>query len=206
MNNFKISVIVFDLGNVLIPFDYDILINRLNSKKAGLGNKFQKMYKDNYNIHRKFETWEISTEKFTAIMLDWLEHEFTKEEFYHLFSDIFSENYETTALLPKLRKNYKLVLLSNTNFIHQKYGWEKYNFLKYFDKLILSHEVGAVKPEPKIYEAVEKFTGAEPDEHLFIDDIEDYAEGAKRMGWHAIQFKNHNQLIDELTKRKIKIN
>jgi putative hydrolase of the HAD superfamily len=203
MNNSNISVIVFDLGNVLIPFNYKIILERLNNLSPGLGDKFSKLYAENYHVHRQFEKWELTNEQFIEIMLSWVDNKITEEDFCVLYSDIFEENKRTTALLPILKQKYKLVLLSNTNDIHKKYGWDKYDFIKHFDKLILSHEVGAIKPEPAIYKAVEKFTCLAPEQHIFIDDIADYAEGARKMGWDAIQFTGHDNLILEFNKRGI---
>lgn len=194
----KISVIVFDLGNVLIPFDYNRLVEKMNAIDAGLGNRFGKRYYDNYDVHRKYERWLINDDEFIKIMMDWTEHKISEEDFKFIYSDLFTENKATTSILPKLKQNYKLVLLSNTNYIHQKYGWEKYNFLKHFDKLILSHEVGAIKPEEKIYRAVEEFTNEPSEKHIFIDDIAEYVEGAKKLGWKGIQFKSHEQLTEDL--------
>ena len=138
-------------------------------------------------------------------MLNWTEYKIDEEEFKIIYSDLFIENKETTSLLPKLKKNYKLVLLSNTNYIHQKYGWEKYNFLQYFDKLVLSHEVGAIKPEEKIYRAVEVFTNEPSENHLFVDDISEYVEGAKKIGWEGIQFRSYDQLVNDLNLFNINI-
>ncbi|MBN1299927.1 MAG: HAD-IA family hydrolase [Melioribacteraceae bacterium] len=203
MKNKETRVIVFDLGNVLIPFDYSIIIKKLNLIREGLGDHFVKKYNDNYHLHRSFEKWELSTDNFISIMLGWLDHLISSEEFCSLYSDIFTLNEETISLLPKLKLNYKLVLLSNTNYIHQKYGWEKYGFFYNFDKLILSHEVGAVKPEAKIYKAVEEFSNELPGAHLFIDDIQDYVNGAKRMGWDAVQFTGYADLVNEFKSRNI---
>ena len=205
MEKRKYSVIVFDLGNVLIPFDYDIIIRRLNEIDVGLGDKFYTLYKDNYHIYRQFEKWELTTEEFIEIVLNWLDRKVTSEEFCIFYSELFTLNEEVISLLPALKKNYKLVLLSNTNYIHKKYGWEKYEFLKQFDKLILSHEVGAIKPEEKIYRAVEEFTHLPPAETLFIDDIAEYVEGAKKMGWDAIQFFDSQKLIKDFEDRGISI-
>jgi len=199
----KISAIVFDLGNVLIPFDYDIILNKLNGIKSGLGNRFAERYKNNYSVHRKFETWELSDDEFLNIMMEWTENTLSKGEFCELYSDIFVVNNDVASLLPKLKKNYKMVLLSNTNSIHQKYGWENYDFLKYFDKLILSHEVGAVKPDTKIYNAVEEFTNLPSAEHLFIDDVEEYVNGAKNVGWNAVQFVGYEKLITDFKNYNI---
>lgn len=203
MNKRKYSAIVFDLGNVLIPFDYSKIIKRLNEIEHGLGDSFYKKYQADYHVHRQFETWELSTEDFLDIMMQWTNHKITKEEFCEIYSNIFTVNEDVVSLLPELKKRYKLVLLSNTNYIHQKYGWEKYEFLKHFDKLILSHEAGAIKPQEKIYKSVEAFTQLPSEEHIFIDDVLEYAEGAKKCGWDAVQFLGYDNLLKELQIRKI---
>jgi len=199
----KYSVIVFDLGNVLLPFDYQKIIDKLERVESGLGRKFFEFYKSNYEVHRKFERGEYTIEKFTEIMLDVLEHKVSKGSFYKIYSDIFTVNDVLVSALPLLKENYRLVLLSNTNAIHQKYGWEHHGFLKYFDKLILSHEVGAVKPEEKIYKAVEAFTQKPPQEHLYIDDILEYVSAASKLGWDAVQFIGNEKLFEEFEKRGI---
>lgn len=201
----KIKVIVFDLGNVLIHFDYGRIKATLNNIDFGLGDRFIKKYYDNYHIHQKFEKWELTNNEFVEIMLDWCENKIDSETFMKIYSDLFTENTEITALLPKLKEKYQLILLSNTNFIHQKYGWEKYDFLKYFDKLVLSHEVGAIKPEEKIYKAVENYTNQLPENHLFIDDIKDYVNGAKNLGWNGIQFVSNEKLLLDLKSYNILI-
>ena len=201
MNNLK--VIVFDLGNVLIPFDYNILINKMNKIDDDLGNRFYKLYKENYSVHRDFEKWHLTNEEFLEIMKKWTEHKIEKENFCHIYSDLFTVNEKVAELLPILKQKYKLVLLSNTNYIHQKYGWEKYSFLTHFDKLILSHEVGAVKPEKEIYQAVMNFTKEAPEAHIFIDDILEYCLAAEKCGWSSINFIGEDNLIDAFKQKNI---
>ena len=203
MQKRKYSIIVFDLGNVLIPFDYNILIKKLDAVKEGSGKYFVDTYFANYEFHRDFERGEISEEKFIERMLAILGHSIDGKTFCNYFSCIFKQNKEVAALLPVMKKKYKLILLSNTNSIHQKYGWEQYDFLKYFDDLILSHKIGAVKPEEKIYRAVEKSSGSPAQEHIFIDDIEAYVKAAKSFGWDGVHFKGYNNLVDELKLRDI---
>jgi len=205
MTNKKYSVIVFDLGNVLIPFDYNKMIVKLDAVKQGLGSRFYKKYKENYHVHRNFETWFLSNDEFLDIMLEWCEGAVDREYFCNIYSDLFTENKDVSALLPKLKENYTLVLLSNTNDIHKKYGWGKYDFLKYFDKLILSHEVGAVKPQEEIYRKVEEFTQKQSEEHIFIDDIKEYGSGAEKLGWDSIHFTGYKNLIKEFEKKGIVI-
>ncbi|NNG27758.1 MAG: HAD family phosphatase [Ignavibacteriaceae bacterium] len=201
--NRKYSAIVFDLGNVLIPFDYNILVDKFNEIKPGLGNKFVEYYRANYSIHRDFERGFVSEKEFISKMLEVIDNRIDADTFCNYYANIFSVNEEVASLLPMLKKNYKLFLLSNTDSIHQKYGWQKYEFLKHFDELILSHEVGAVKPEEKIYRAVEEASSYPSEEHIFVDDIEEYVNAAKSLGWSGIQFKDYSNLVDELKIRKL---
>ena len=203
MSERKFSAIVFDLGNVLIPFDYSKAINKLNEVENGLGNRFYDFFKSNYNLHREFESGKISEKEFINKMLSIVDHKIDEKTLCKYYADIFSLNEDLISLLPIMKKNYKLFLLSNTDSIHKKYGWEKYDFLKYFDKLILSFEVGAVKPEEKIYREVEKVSGFSSGEHIFIDDITEYVDGAKNVGWDAVQFIGYQQLVYELKERNI---
>lgn len=202
----KYSVIVSDLGNVLLPFDYKNIIQRLDGVEKGLGEKFVLFYKENYDIHRRYERGDMSSEEFTDVMLDVIDHRVSREEFFDIYSKIFTVNTDLVAVLPVLKKQYRLVLLSNTNGIHQRYGWQDNEFLKNFDKLVLSHEVGAVKPEEKIYRAVEEFTQAPSAEHFYIDDIADYVAGARKIGWDAVQFVGNKDLFAEFDRRGIKWN
>lgn len=197
------SAIVFDLGNVLIPFDYKITISKINKIKPGLGDRFFDYYRENYSIHRDFEKGLITEDDFINKMLSVLDDAIDKETFCNYYSDIFSINEELVSLLPGLKKNFKLYLLSNTDPIHMKYGWRKYSFLKLFEKLILSFEVGAVKPEEKIYRAVENASGFPSEQHFYIDDIPEYVISARAIGWDAIHYRNFKQLKNELDKRGV---
>ena len=201
--NKKFSVIVFDLGNVQLPFDYNILIKRLNKVEENLGKKFMDFYMNNYEIHKQYESGKLPEDEFIKIMLNALDNKIDTETFCKMYSEVFTLNEDVVSLLPKLKEKYILVLLSNTNSIHKKYGWGHYDFLKYYDKLILSHEVGSVKPEEKIYRAAETFTKKPSNEHFFIDDIPEYVEGAKKLGWGGTQFTTYDQLLIDLKVNNI---
>lgn len=203
MTDKKYSAVVFDLGQVLVRFDYKYFVDKVNKIKPGIGEQFIELYKQNYHIHRDFEKGLISEKVFIDQMLEYLDHKIDGETFCRYWSDIFSLNVEVVALLPEIKKNFKLYLVSNTNSIHQKYGYQHYEFLKIFDKLFLSHEVGFVKPEKEIYQAVEKFSGFPSNEHIFIDDILEYVEAAKSIGWDGIQFVGYDDLVKNFQSRRI---
>lgn len=203
MENQKYSVIVFDLGNVLLPFNYDLVTRAFNKRAAGLGDKFKKLYAENYDIHKKLERGDLFYEDFLTIMLDWLEGKVLGKEFCKIYSSVFSVNKALVEILPSLKEKYQLILLSNTNYIHYKYGYKHYEFLKLFDKLFLSYQIGALKPEKKIYKTVEEFTGKPSNEHFFIDDMKEYVDGAKKCGWDGVQFIDNDKLMKDLAKKGI---
>lgn len=199
----KYSVIVFDLGNVLLPFNYSKPMSYFNGLKKGLGDKFAKLYRENYHVHREFESGLLSEEQYLKTVLTWLEHTVTEEQFCNIYSDIFTMNRNVIELIPALKEKYKVVLLSNTNSIHKRYGYGHLDFIKWFDKVFLSHEIGAVKPEEKIYRAVESYTQKKSSEHFFIDDIQEYVDGAKKCRWNGVQFVNYEKLIEDFKNRGI---
>jgi len=203
MSSNRISAIVFDLGNVLLPFDYTAAIKKLNQIEPNLGNRFIDFNNSNYPLHRDFEKGVISEAYFLDIMLDAVDHKINVETFCKTFSDIFTANKKIISLLPVFKKDYILFLLSNTNSIHQEYGWKQYEFLKYFDKMILSHEVKSLKPEEKSYREVERASGLSSSKHFYIDDIQEYVAAAKKIGWDAVQFVDYEKLLTDLELRNI---
>ncbi len=202
MTNTSYKIIVFDLGMVILPFDYDIALERLEKIEKGFGARYLNHFKSNYETHRQFERGDISEEEFLNNTLNIFDGKVNKETFITIYSEIFTLNENVATLLPELKKKYRLMLLSNTNPIHYRF-WIKFDFVKNFEKLFLSHEVRAVKPEEKIYKAVEHYTKALPEEHVFIDDVKEYADAAKKLGWDAIQFTGYDNLLKELKKRNI---
>jgi glucose-1-phosphatase len=94
--------------------------------------------------------------------------------------------------LEKLKNNYRLFLLSNTNEIHRlkfhadfenEYG---YSFYDLFERNFYSHEMGMRKPNREIYDQALKVAGLKVEETLFIDDIEENTEAAKAVGMRVL--------------------
>lgn len=78
------------------------------------------------------------------------------------------------------------VCLSNTNSLHfREFFAGRFPVCEAFDLLLSSHEVGASKPEPEIYRAMEDRLGLSGDEIAFFDDLAANVEGARKLGWRA---------------------
>jgi HAD superfamily hydrolase (TIGR01509 family) len=106
-------------------------------------------------------------------------------------------------MLQDIARKYRLVLLSNTNAIHFEMVRKNYPLLRHFHSLVLSHEVGALKPSPLIFRRAIEAAGCRPEECFFTDDIPAYVEAARAHGLDAVRFESAAQIEAELRKRGV---
>lgn len=107
---------------------------------------------------------------------------------------------ETISIVKKLMGRYKLFALSNVDENTTKSCFNRFDFQKLFDEVILSFKVHMRKPDPEIYEYALKRMGLKPEETVFIDNYPPNLPTAKEMGIHTILFKNPDQLKKELSE------
>lgn len=101
------------------------------------------------------------------------------------------------ATLNYLKEQYKTALLSNTEIPAMNcFSTQRYNM---FSELIFSCREGTRKPEKKIYEIAIKRLRVKSEETVFIDDSEEYVNGAKTVGLNVILFKSSEQVKKELS-------
>ncbi len=193
-----IKTIIFDLGNVIVPFEID-------SKSKSL----QKLTKLNpADINEKvllseeislFERGKISSRETFEFVRTTLESEMSYEDFVGNWNGIFkSETLLKEDLIADLSKNHRLLILSDTNEIHFEFIKRNFPVLTYFDDFVLSYEVGFLKPSEEIFQAAVEKAGCLAEECLFTDDIEKNVAGAKEYGINAIHFLSAEQFEREL--------
>jgi putative hydrolase of the HAD superfamily len=194
-----IDGVIFDLGNVLLFFDWEIAANRLCART---GKSRQEL--DHYIMTTPFvdqlSRGELTKQRFFEIVAGDLGFTGTYEEFAVLWSDIFAPNEPMIALSRELKGKVRRIVLSNTNEIHTDFILKRYPFLREFEGLVLSHEVGLMKPDCRIYELALlrfKLTAART---VFVDDILANVEGARAAGLHGIHYQDPDQVRQELTK------
>ncbi|MBU2444921.1 MAG: HAD family phosphatase [Bacteroidetes bacterium] len=195
----SIKAIIFDLGNVLINFDWSIAEKNLDRIKNNLGEESRKYFKHHPELITSLEKGKLSDNEFLDKCKEELEVKCANEYLAKIFSEIFTPNQELIDILPRLKQKVELYLLSNTNSIHRDYGWGDYKFLSYFKRLFLSYEIGYVKPEKEIFQFVESELDFNKNEFIYIDDIVEYIGAAKNIGWNVIHFRNNEKLFADLS-------
>lgn len=198
-----IRTIIFDLGRVIVPFDFQRGYDRM-SPLCGLTPAEIPERLRTTDLVARFESGSIEPQQFVSELSGVLGLQCAYDDFCNIWSSIFlPETLISEDLLKALHQRYRLVLLSNTNAIHFDMIQESYPLLKNFDEYVLSYKVGAMKPEPKIYEAAVRAARCRPEECFFTDDIPAYVEGARQYGIDAVQFESSDQIQRELRARDV---
>jgi FMN phosphatase YigB (HAD superfamily) len=178
--------VVFDLGKVLVDFDYSIAARKIAARSA----------RPPENLHAslgsspllvEYESGRLTREQFFAAVREAVSFRGTLAEFGGFFADIFTEIPPMIELHAALRRQkIPAYIFSNTNDLAIEHIRRNFPFFQDFDGYIFSHEVGAMKPQPKIYEALEKLAGRRGADLIYIDDRpENIVAGAAR-GWRTI--------------------
>jgi len=97
----------------------------------------------------------------------------------------------------ELKPHYKIGLLSNVSANYMDELFEPWQ-IELLDAMTFSFELGAVKPDPLMYENIAAKLGVSPKECIFIDDREGFAEGARRVGMQAVWYQSNDQLKREI--------
>ena len=179
-------VVVFDLGKVLVDFDYSIAARKVAARSAKpLTNLVALLCTSPLVV--QYECGLISRRKFFEEVRDAIGFNGTMEEFGGYFADIFTEIPPMIALQAGLRhRGIPTYIFSNTNDLAIEHVERNFPFFKNFDGYIYSYQVGVMKPDAKIYEAMENLCGRTGADMVYLDDrAENVAAGAAR-GWRAI--------------------
>ncbi|HET8548568.1 MAG TPA: HAD family phosphatase [Bryobacteraceae bacterium] len=198
-----IKTIIFDLGKVIVPFDFRRGYDRLAPLCSLAPEQIPERLRS-CDLVTRFETGQIEPRDFVREIGSVLGFQPDYEEFCEVWSSVFlPETLIPEEMVKRLRRRHRTVLLSNTNAIHFEMIERNYPILRNFDAFVLSYRVGAMKPSRRIYEEAIRQARCAPDECFFTDDIAAYVEGAKAAGIDAVQFENREQIERELRARGV---
>ena len=196
-----ITTIIFDIGNVLIDFDWDgfmarefpgadsELINRLDEAVWGSGR------------WDRLDAGDEPEKVFRSIIDYAPEHEKELRKIFENVGDTLKKRATTPAWLKEMKaRGYRLLYLSNYSRYVMEKNPEVLDFLPLLEGGVFSCDVKLIKPDPKIYECLIKKYNLVPGECVFIDDLEKNVSAAKKLGFHGIQSVTFKQVQEDLNK------
>jgi HAD superfamily hydrolase (TIGR01509 family) len=182
----KPSVLVFDLGKVLVDFDYSIAARRI-ARLCSSSPDPLKFFTQHAALLMSYELGNFSTQEFFNQIKAASGFSGTQAEFNSFFADIFSPMQEMIDLQAELKKTrLPAYIFSNTNDLAVEHIRRRFPFFSNFDGYVLSYEHGAMKPAARLYEIVEQTTGRRGEEIVYIDDRPENMEAGVARGWNGI--------------------
>lgn len=180
------TIVVFDLGKVLLDFDYSIAGRRI-AAQADLTAAEVQQYLDHSPLLYRYETGLMTRVEFFEEVRQTTGFRGNIEEFGGFFADIFVEMPAMTALHAALRRRgIPTYIFSNTNDLAMEHIRRNFPFFANFDGYILSYEIRSMKPDARIYEALEAMAGRRGTEILYLDDRLENVEAGAARGWQVI--------------------
>jgi FMN phosphatase YigB (HAD superfamily) len=199
------SVVVFDLGKVLLDFDYGILAEKIARRSRFTPAQVRALL-DHSPLLYRFETGLMNREEFYGEVCAACGFSGKLDEFCAIFADIFSEIKPMTALNDALRAGgVPTCIFSNTNDIAAGHIQERYPFFSRFDGYVLSYQHGAMKPTAKIYEVVEAQTGHKGQAIVYLDDRAENVEAGLARGWRALLHETPDKTIAALRQLRLPV-
>ena len=200
-----LRAIIFDLGNVIVPFDFSRAYQRMEAI-SGLTREELRRRLSEAGIGPMLESGQIEPMVFIERINGLLGTAVEYTEFRELWVSIF----ERRTLIPEemlmsIRERYRLLLLSNTNALHFDWLDETFPHFRHFHHRVLSHEVKALKPDPRIYSEAVRNAGCRAEECFFTDDVQAYVDGACAAGLDAVQFTGLEKLVADLRSRGVEV-
>jgi len=191
-----IDALVLDLGNVLAFHDNEKLFSELarvfGSSREALRERLDGGLWDRVN------RGHLPGDSLRQELVARLGREVPVVEWLNLWSCHFTVYDEMVREVERLVGRVRLVLLSNTHDQHIEYLRPRLPVLARFDGLVLSYEVGHVKPEPEIYRRALALARAPAERVAFFDDVARFADAATALGMQGRVFTTAQAFREQL--------
>lgn len=191
-----IRAVFFDLGGVLLRTEHEAPRQHLAGR---LGVEYEDLVRAVFDsetsrqaslgVIREEQHWQAVAKRLKRPK----EAEVIRDEFFA------GDALDHTLLdfLRSLRSKFKTGLISNAWSGLRQYIVD-HKFEDAFDHMIISAEVGVVKPDPRIYHMALEQLGVSPNEAVFVDDFIENVKGAQAVGMSAIHFKESQETIQHI--------
>lgn len=188
---------LFDIGNVLVHFDFAPALRKLTERADVAGDEAQRRL---LPLKDELESGLLSDVDFIARGMAAIGFRGGAEEFADIWSDIFSENEPMTPLVAQLAQEAPLYLLSNTSGLHKDYLFRRFPVFRHFTGGVYSHEARSMKPGEPIFRTAVESLQLDPARTFYIDDLAPNIATAQRLGFqcHHYGSARHHELVRQM--------
>lgn len=200
-----IRTVILDLGGVIVPLDFAASYAKLSAVSGMPLQQVESRIKAT-PLLVEYESGRLTSAEFREAFSKEFGFAAGEAEFADLWCSLFPDHAVIPPVwLSEIRRQKRLLLLSNTNEIHFERLLQQRPYLADFDHHIVSYKARAMKPDPAIYRAALEHAGCPAEECFFTDDVLKYVEGARAAGIDAEQFLSPEKLRNDLQARGITV-
>jgi glucose-1-phosphatase len=194
----SIEALVFDIGNVIVPFDWQIFHRRLRADYPNLPTEAEKQFRE---LIVRIEIGEMTGEMFAEQAIRAIGFQEDQRTFLSIWNGIFSSNIPMERTILALKERFPLFLLSNTSELHLAYLMQNWDVLQHFQDGVYSFRAKCAKPDRRIFEIAIRQFGLRPENTVYIDDLEANVGSALNLGLKAIRYDltKHAEFEEHLT-------
>ena len=193
-----ISTVIFDIGNVLVDFDWDGFIHRMFPGREELITELDEAVWGSGRWDR-LDAGDPPEEVFTNIIAHDPKHEQELRKVFANVGDTLRKRPATPVWITDLKsRGYRVLYLSNYSRYVMGLNPDVLDFLPLMDGGVFSCDVRLIKPDRRIYECMAEKYSLNPSECVFIDDIERNVKAGRDFGFHTIQFRTLEQAQHDL--------
>lgn len=195
----EIKTVIFDLGGVLIDWNPDYVYREIYPDPVQRKWFFDNICTHDWNMQQ--DAGRSLSEATEEKVLEFPEYEEQIRAFYGRWKEMLGDAiHENVKLLDQVVKANGHGVYALTNWSHETFpvALDKFEFLQWFEGIVVSGEEKTIKPLREIYEILYHRYNIEPSRALFIDDNQDNVAGAVNAGMHAVHYTSHEKLKDDL--------
>lgn len=199
----SIRAVVFDLGGVLVDWNPEYVYRAL------IPDADERRY---FLTHVCNSTWNVqqdagrSLAEGTALLVrQFPEHTSLIEAFYSRWPEMLAGTLPDGLALLETLDAAGIPLYALTNWSAETFPYARANFplLGRFRDILVSGEIGLIKPDPAFYRLMfdriaRDLPDLQPEELVFIDDVEHNVQAARALGWHGVHHGNDRRSHLEL--------
>ena len=190
-----VATLLFDIGNVIVHFDFGPARARLAQASSVAGDPLEIVAA----LKDRLEIGEIDGPTFVDAAIERLGYRHGRDAFRRTWESIFSPNQPMWETIAGARERYRLVLISNTSDIHKESLFRDYPIFESFDGGVYSYASRHMKPAPEAYRIAVDELGLRPAQTLYVDDGAANVEAGRREGFVSVLYdpRQHDRFLAE---------
>lgn len=189
----NISTVVFDFGGVLIDWNPRYVYQQIFKDESEMEWFLSHICTNDWNLEQ--DRGRPFAEGIAVLSHSFPEHADHIEAFHSRWEQMIKgEIPGTVALLKQLKKKYTLYGLTNWSAETFPIALDRFDFLQLFDGIVVSGTEKMIKPDKKFFQLLLDRYTLNAENCVFIDDNKMNVDSAAELGFHAIHFKNPDQL------------